>query len=159
MLGRFDDHGVRFRYPESWEVEADSDDSETSITLTAPDGLAFALLRLNDERPDPRETASEALAAIQAEYPALEATAVAETIDGQDALGFDAEFFSLDVVNGCVIRCFQTARRTILLFGQWTETDDEEPGDSIRSLARSIEETDGLAWPGGDGHPAAEDDD
>src|SRR5207302_3445412 len=44
-----------------------------------------------------------------------------ETINGHRAVGHDVEFISLDMTNSCTIRCFRTPRRTVLLFGQWSE--------------------------------------
>lgn len=151
MRGQFDEYGIRFRYPRDWELEVESDEFRTSVTLSAPDGLAFALVRLDEGCPDPEELAEEALDAIRAEYPELEASLATETIDGHEAVGYDGEFFSLDMVNGCAIRCFRTARRTVLVFGQWSEVEEDEPSELIRAIGRTIEETDGFVWPAGGG--------
>ena len=131
MHGIFEDHGIRFAYPTDWEVEVDSDGAKTTVSLQRPDGVAFALVALDEARPDPASVASEVLDAMQEEYPDLDAAPALETIDGHRAVGHDLEFFSLDATSGCTIRCFRTDRRTVLVFGQWSDLEGESPSDQI----------------------------
>ncbi len=63
-----------------------------------------------------------------------------ETIQDQVATGHDVEFFSLDVTNGASIRCFRTPRRTVLLFGQWSDLGEDNLPDLVRGVFRSVEE-------------------
>lgn len=147
MLGVFDDHGVRFAYPASWELEVAEEGTQTNVSAQSPDGLAFFVLRIDETRPDPTELADEALEAMRQEYPSLEAVPALETIDGHKAVGYDLEFFSLDLLIDCVIRAFRTPRRAILFFGQWSEPIDAsgespDPADLIRAVRTSLEETD-----------------
>ena len=142
MLGRFDDFGVRFCHPIDWSVEVEPDDDLTNITLGAPDGLAFAIIRLDSSRPDPAEVLAEAAEILRADYPTLHLRRVDETIGGQPATGFDADFFQFDVANCSVLRCFRTDRRTVFFLGQWSELEDEDPGEVLLAIRRSIEEID-----------------
>jgi hypothetical protein len=143
MLGVFQDHGIRFEYPPDWEVEVTDDGpGQTTVALSSPGGTAFALVRLDEDRPAPAELADEALAAMREEYPSLEASPAMESIDGHHAIGHDVEFLSLDIANTCHIRCFRTDRRTVLVFGQWSDLDGEEPEGLMAALRQSMEETD-----------------
>ena len=139
----FDDRGIRFQYPDGWDVEETDEGSVTTVALHAPDGLAFALVSLDEGRPAPPEVAEKALEAMREEYPTLEATPAQETVDGHRAIGHDAEFISLDIANTCAIRCFETERRTVLLFAQASDLADEDAGRIIASLRDSFEETEG----------------
>src|SRR5262245_30969204 len=143
MTGVYDDRGIRFEYPDDWELEVTDNGAVTTVSVQAPSGLAFALVTTDDSCPPPAEVADEALAAMREEYPGLDAIPALETIDGQRAVGHDVEFISLDMANSCAIRCFRTPRRTVLVFGQWSDLDDADAGDTIRSVSRSLEETDG----------------
>lgn len=78
---------------------------------------------------------------MREEYPDLEADPAMETLAGHHATGYDVEFFSLDLTNGAAIRSFRTPERTVLVFGQWSDVGDEDLPDLIRSVFRSIEET------------------
>ena len=138
----YDDRGIRFEYPESWELEETDDGQTTTLSVQSPGGLAFALVTIDETRPEPDEVAEAALTAMREEYPTLDAVPALETIDGHEAIGHDAEFFSLDMTNTCAIRCFRTPRRTILVFGQWSELEGDDAESRIRGVRQSLEETD-----------------
>ena len=138
----FDDHGIRFAYPPDWELDETDDGARTTVSVSSPDGLAFALVTIDEDRPEPSELADEALEAMREEYPGLDASPALETIAGQKAIGHDVEFFSLDLLGGCEIRGFRTPRRTVLFFGQWSEAEGEDAEHALRSVRRSIQETD-----------------
>ena len=142
MSGYYDDHGIRFRYPEGWEVEETAEGTVTTVALHSGRGPAFALVTLDDSKPDPVEVADLAVEAMQEEYPDLEASPTGESIGGHAAIGHDVEFFSLDVLNSCVIRCFRTERRTVLVFGQWSDLEGQEGGDVLDAVRLTFEETD-----------------
>jgi hypothetical protein len=136
----YEDHGVRFEYPSDWAVEVTEDGPETTIDVQHPEGLGFALVRADESRPDPASLADEALQAMRDEYPDLEAVPVIETLGDHCATGHDVEFFSLDFANAAKIRCFRTPRRTVLVFGQWSDLGADNLPDQVRSLIGSIEE-------------------
>jgi hypothetical protein len=143
MTETYDDHGIRFEYPATWEVEETDDGDVVTVALNAPDGLAFALVTLDDSRPAPAEMADEALQAMRDEYPGLDASPALETIAGHRAVGHDVEFISLDMTNTCAIRAFRTPRHSVLVFGQWSDVEEEGTGDLLAAIRRSVEETDG----------------
>lgn len=136
----YEDHGVRFKYPADWALEVTEEGPETTIDVQHPEGLAFALVRADEERPDPAELANEALAAMREEYPELEAVPVIEPLREHVATGYDVDFFSLDIANGARIRAFRTPRRTILVFGQWSDLGEGDRSEQVRGVFRSIEE-------------------
>lgn len=138
----FDDYGIRFEYPNEWELDVADDGTRTTVSLQAPDAPAFVMVSLDEDRPAPAELADEALEAMRAEYPDLDASPALETIDGHRAIGHDLEFFSLDMASSCAIRCFRTRRRTILVFAQWSSLDDDAAEGQIRGLRATLEETD-----------------
>lgn len=140
---QFDDLGIRFEYPADWELEVvDSDGERATVMVQSGDGLAFAMLTLDSDRPAPAELADEALGAMREEYPDLDASDAVETIDGHNAVGHDLEFLALDLPNSCVIRAFRSPRRSILVFCQWSDLDDDEMGPIMAMLRRSLVETD-----------------
>jgi hypothetical protein len=144
MLQAYNDNGIRFEYPGNWELEVTEDGPRTTVTVNAPSGLAFAMVTLDTSgEVVPTDLADEALGALRDEYPGLEASPVKEVIDGHEAVGHDVEFISLDLVNSSTIRCFNTPRRSILYFAQWSDlTDDTDPEAELKELRQSLEETD-----------------
>ena len=143
MSGIYDDRGIRFEYPADWELDVTDDGPRTTVTVQSPEGLAFALVTTDEGRPEPADLADEALAALEDEYPTLDAVPALETIDGHHAVGHDVEFVSLDLNNACAIRSYKTPRRTIFVLAQWSDDlAGEEAEESLKALRRSLEETD-----------------
>jgi hypothetical protein len=142
QTGVYDDHGIRFQYPTNWAIEVNDDGAITAVSLQSGSGLAFALVSIDDSRPEPAEVADLALAAMREEYPELDAFPASETLGGHQAVGHDVEFSSLDMNNTCAIRCFRTPRRTVLVFGQWSDLEGEGPELVLRAVRHSLEETD-----------------
>ena len=97
-------------------------------------------MRADEECPDPAGLANEALAPMRQEYPELEAVPVIETLREHVATGYDVDFFSLDIANGARIRSFRTPRRTVLIFGQWSDLGEEDLSKQVRGVFGSIEE-------------------
>lgn len=139
MARRFEGHAIRFSYPTDWSVEvADDDEGVTTVSLGAPDGVAFAVVRADASRPEPGEVLDDALGALRAEYPTLRAEAVTEEIDGCPAEGFDVEFFQFDAANSATLRCFRTGDRTVFFLGQWSELEEGDPGAALAAVRRSL---------------------
>jgi hypothetical protein len=138
----FEEYGVRFLYPSDWELEVTDEGDVTTIDVQHPSGTAFMIVRTDEACPDPEEVAGSALDAMREEYPDLDAFPVAETLDEHVVTGHDVEFFSLDFSNAALIRCFRTPRRTVLVFGQWSDLgEDEASGVVVTEMLRSLAET------------------
>jgi hypothetical protein len=138
----YDDNGIRFEYPDDWEIEDSQEGPVTTIALQSSEGPAFAIITVDDTMPTIEEVSEAAVEALRDEYPALDATPVSETFAGFPGIGYDIEFISLDMTNACSTRCVRTPRRTILVFGQWSDLEGDEPGDVVRAIRRSLAETD-----------------
>jgi hypothetical protein len=83
--------------------------------------------------------ADEALEAMRGEYPGLDLSPVSETIAGRPAVGFDVNFFSLDLTNTCWIRAFSSAGRTVLIFAQTNDLELEQGERGFRAVCESID--------------------
>ena len=149
MQGFYEDQGVRFMYPHTWELEVSEDGPRSLVAVNEPGGTAFAMISLDASGPAPSDVADEALEAIRVDYPELDSYPSLEEIDGFHAIGHDIEFFSFDFLNRCVIRSFQTPRRTVLILAQWCETADGEGLEQVFAAVRkSFEDTDVEQDPG-----------
>lgn len=137
----YDDHGVRFEYPANWELEETDHGQVATVAVSVPDGLGFAVVTTDVTCPDPALASDEALEALREEYPDLDSTPVMEAINGHATTGYDVEFITLDLTNSAKVRCFRTPRRTVLVFGQWSDLGPSQTADQIRHVFQSIEET------------------
>jgi len=118
MSAVYERPGVRFEYPENWMLdEEDGADGERSVSVYSPEG-AFWTIALH-----PPFTASEslldaALSAMQEEYPELDTEQVDEQIGQFPAIGYDMNFYCLDLTSTAKVRCVSTPDTTYLIFYQ-----------------------------------------
>jgi hypothetical protein len=136
----YEDNGIHFEYPAEWELSVSEDGPAVNVEVQDPAGPAFALIQVDESCPDPDVVADEVLEALRGEYPELDEMPAVERIQGYPATGYDVEFFALDVTNGAMIRSFQTPRRTVLVFGQWSDLEGDGVSEVIQGVFRSVEE-------------------
>ena len=87
MQGFYEDQGVRFMYPHTWELEVSEDGPRSLVAVNEPGGTAFAMISLDASGPAPSDVADEALEAIRVDYPELDSYPSLEEIDGFHAIG------------------------------------------------------------------------
>jgi hypothetical protein len=135
---QFDDRGVRFQYPENWQLEREDSDSGWTVSVQSPQ-TAFLMISVNEDMPSVDEVVDTALEALRSEYPELEADACVDSLAGQPAVGHDIQFFSLDLTNTCRTRSFYSESGTVLVM--WQANDLELPAYEavLRAMCASLE--------------------
>jgi hypothetical protein len=104
MPGVFNKFGIHFQYPENWTLETDeATPGRQMISLYSPGG-AFWTVALTIAEDEPRELAKAALDILKREYDELDSESVEETVAGVDLVGFDVNFYCLDLTNTAWIR-------------------------------------------------------
>jgi hypothetical protein len=137
MPAVFDKLGIRFLYPENWTLETGPDLEEEGVTVYSPDGGFWSLV-VREGRPDPLKMADLALQALRAEYEQLDSEEVEETVEGQDLIGYDVNFYCLDLTNTGQIRVFRRADRTYLLLWQAEDRDLDRAEPVFYAMTRSL---------------------
>lgn len=138
MLGQFDEAGIRFRYPATWQLEREESEEGWSITLQSP-GTAFLLLCVREDAPNPQELAESALEAFREEYKELEVEECLQQIAGQAAIGHEIHFFSFDLTNTCWTRSFYSGAGTVLLMFQSNDLELEAYEPLAKAICASLE--------------------
>jgi hypothetical protein len=137
-MNTFDRDGISFRFPANWRAEvAESEDGGWAVTLQSPD-TAFALVSLQPEANDPADLSDQTLAAIRAEYKELDLEHVTETVAGRVAIGFDADFLTVDTPTTCRVRCLDTFAGPLLVLCQVSEYDSRRHDPALRAIVASI---------------------
>ena len=118
MVATYDSNGVRFLYPESWQV-ADEDDQgwPRVITLQSSES-GFWSLHVYDAGVDPIPLVNEVEQTMRTEYEGLEAERVSQTFGHYPAVGCDLEFYCLDLLVSARARAIETEQATYLVFCQ-----------------------------------------
>lgn len=126
----YDHAGLRFDYPDNWEVE-ESDprvrnaETEYTVTVYTPGGSFWSVVR-QEGVTDATELAEAAAQVLREEYADLDGEDVDETIAGHRVIGQDLHFIFLDLTNTAQIRCVPTSRGMLLIH---TQADDREFDD------------------------------
>lgn len=138
MSAVFERDGIRFRYPENWQLEPEDSDSGWTVSLYGP-GTAIVILSLDESMPEAEAMADAALLALRDDYPDLEADPCMDSVAGQPAYGHDIRFFSLDLTNTCWTRSLYSARGTLLVMWQVNDLELETTEQVLRAICASLE--------------------
>lgn len=145
MVETFERDGISFRYPADWtlEVAEDAESGGWTVTVSSPEGIAFFMASLQPDANDGGHLSDEALAALKAEYKELDSEDVMETICGLPAIGFNADFLTVDTAITCRVRGLDTFAGPLLLLSQVSEYDREKNDPLLFAIVKSLDvETD-----------------
>lgn len=136
--------GVRFQYPGNWPLDVDvpADDAAHGqagwAATVQSQATAFALVSLRPDADTPAVLATETFAALQAEYPDIEAEERIDTLAGLPAVGHDFDFLTVDMaVNGWT-RCIDTPAGPLLVLCQVGEYDRDANEPVLRAVCASL---------------------
>ncbi len=118
MPARFEKLGISFQYPDNWTLdEEDALAGRKSVTVYSPGG-AFWSLAVHPRSADPAQLAQAAVDALREEYEQIEQEDARETLAGHEMVGYDLNFFYLDLTSTAQIRCLKTDQATYTIFCQ-----------------------------------------
>jgi hypothetical protein len=137
MLLPFEQDGVSFRYPAQWKLEQEDNASGWTVLLQSP-GTSFVTITLDTETPPLEQVLETALAALQSDYPTLEAEPWVESLAGQPAIGHNMQFFALDLITTCCTRCFHCEEGAVLVLYQADDLELEQTEPVFRAILASL---------------------
>lgn len=138
MPAEFRKLGIAFQYPENWTLdEADALAGRNSVTVVSPGG-AFWSVSIHPRGTDPRKLAKAAAKAMRDEYKDLEAEPVRDSMAGCPLVGYDLNFYYLDLTNTAEIRCLESARATYSVFCQAEDREFAQMRPVFQAMLRSL---------------------
>jgi hypothetical protein len=139
MPALFDKLGLRFQYPENWQVdESDALQGDRAVTLVHPDGGAFWSVAVHPRESDPAELAQEAQQAMRQTYSDLDSEDVDEEVAGCRLVGYDLNFYCLDLTNTALIRAVRTPLGTLVILCQAEDREFAAVEKVFRALTVSL---------------------
>ncbi|MGC4004768.1 MAG: hypothetical protein QM811_17295 [Pirellulales bacterium] len=135
MLANFERLGVRFHYPEGWEL--DSAGGEREITVYSPGG-AFWSVTIYEAELDSQEIVDQVVAAMREEYPELDVTPLTETLEGFDYVGCEMNFYYLDLTSTAIARVFRGMWANYLVIFQAEDREFAEYADVFAAMTQSF---------------------
>jgi hypothetical protein len=137
MSREFTRDNIRLQYPRNWTIETEDTDDGWSTSIMSPD-TAFIMVSHYSDDFEPAELADMALAAMRENYPDLEAEEIVATLAGRPAVGFDVDFYALDLTNSCQIRALASPEGNLLLMSQCTDRELEGNGEVMNAICESL---------------------
>lgn len=139
-MNTFERDRIVIRYPTNWTVDeaADPESGGWTVTVSSPD-TAFFMMSLQPDARDPGDLADQTLDALKGEYKELDSEEVMETICGQPAIGFNADFLTVDTATSCRVRCMDTFAGPLLLLTQVSEYDREQNEPVLTAIIKSLD--------------------
>jgi hypothetical protein len=138
MPAKYQKMGIAFQYPENWTLdEEDALAGRHAITVVSPGG-AFFSVAVHPHSADPIDLAKAAVDVMQEEYEGLEIEEVRETLDRRELVGYDLNFFFLDLTNTARIRCLRTHSATYSIFCQGEDREFDRHESIFRAMTASL---------------------
>lgn len=138
MSAEFTGCGVRFRYPDRWELSEEPSDEGTTITVSSS-GASFWTLSLFFDCPAPKDVVEQALDTFRAEYDELDVYSVSLELCQRPTSARDIEFVCLEMLNSAFLRSFQTEQFTALVLYQGTDQELEQTREALDAIANSLQ--------------------
>jgi len=135
---RFDRLGISFQYPDNWTLdEEDALAGRGSVTVYSPGG-GFWSVSVHPRSADLNGLIEGAVEAMRQEYEELEAQRVKESLGPHEVVGYDLNFFYLDLTNTACIRGVQTASTTYTVFYQAEDREFDRVEQVFRAMVLSL---------------------
>lgn len=138
MPAVFDRQGLRFLYPENWDLElGESPTDAGTVTVHSPTGAFWSITRY------PRGQSPDALcqavvAALREEYDTVEAIPIAARFAGDGAVSYELNFIYLDLIGTVRLHAFYTATATCLIYIQAEIRDYDALEQVFDAVCRSL---------------------
>src|SRR5215212_3981745 len=130
--------GIRFQYPENWRLdEDDALHGEQTVTLYSPGG-AFWSVSLHDLAIEPKELSKTVLQAMKEAYEDFEFEPAYETVRGTDMVGYDLNFYCLDLTNTALIRGFRIPTASCVILSQAEDREFAQVEPVFNAITTSL---------------------
>lgn len=138
MSAIYDKLGLRFMYPENWEVIDEDPHAEPRTVSVHNDSGAFWAISTYPPGIDPVEISTTALSALRDEYADLEAEHCREDIGPTEATGYDLHFYVQQLLAAARIRVFAHGERLYLMLCQAEDREFEELSPVFQAMTISL---------------------
>ncbi len=137
-LNPYEAHGVRFLYPDIWEL-SEEQDAGGDVTITVlSDGAWFCTLRILADRPAPPDVVSSCIAAFREEYDDLDEYPSAIRLAEMPAVSRELEFSCLELINSASLCSVRGSEFTLLCWWQGTDHELQEVRPILEQMTSSV---------------------
>ncbi len=138
MPAKYEKLGISFQYPDNWTLdEEDALAGRRSVTVYSPGG-AFWSVAIHPASADPIQLAKAAVDAMKQEYQDLDAEEAGDVVAGREMVGYDLNFYCLDLTNTAQIRCLKADRATYSFFCQAEDREFDQVQLVFQAMTTSL---------------------
>ena len=138
MTEWYDDDGVKFAYPESWELTREDEEAGVVMLTVIGDGTSFWTLALYSGVTAANNLMETAVEAYREEYEEVDVYPVEESLCGFTCEGCDVEFVCLELINTASLRAFETPGFTAVVLYQGTDHELRETRLVLEAITSSL---------------------
>lgn len=138
MAAVFEKLGIRFAYPENWTLDQEeAGEGQAAITVYSPGG-GYWSVAIHAPEEDPNRLAGAAVKAMKQVYSDLDSEAVEETVADQPLVGYDLNFYCLDLTNTALVRAYQNDFGSYVVMCQAEDREYVEIEQVFRAMTASL---------------------
>lgn len=139
MIATFDQGGLRFHYPENWQITDESLlEWPRTVSVQSP-GSGFWTVYQYEIGADSGQLLKETLDEMRAEYDSLESSVIQESFEDHELTGYELYFYCLDfLVRARVLVGRGTDGKTVLVFWQAEDRDFDRSEPVFRAITTSL---------------------
>jgi len=137
MPATYENISVRFDYPDGWHIEEETLVDHHAVTVSSPGGGFWSVV-VHPPTMDPGELVTAAMEMMRKEYDNLDAEVATETIASHALIGYDLNFYCLDLTNTTHIRSCRTDDATYLVFYQAEDREFETISPVFQAMVTSL---------------------
>ena len=108
------------------------------VSVQTPGG-GFWSVHVYEKSTEPEELVSEALRTMQKEYEDVESELIREVVGDTETVGYEMNFYCLDLICTARAIAFRTADRTLLVLYQAESREFDEMGKVFQAMTFSLE--------------------
>ena len=138
MVATYDRNGIRFLYPDNWQVQEDNPQPQAVCVTVQSPGSGFWMLQIFPSGPPLEQLASEAVQSVQQDYEDVEVAVAREDVEGTLLAGFDLQFFCFDFLVSARVRGFSLQDRLCLLLTQAEDSEFEQIAPVFSAITTSL---------------------
>ena len=138
MPTRYDNLGVRFQYPENWELISERGGFYPHEVSLASPGTAMWTLNIYDAITAPEDVLDEVLSVLQGEFGEIESDRVDGEIEGVPIQRDEIDFFLREKIVHCESTVLQLGGRTLLILCQAEDREFAELAPVFHAMAASM---------------------
>lgn len=138
MAAVYEKLGIRFEYPDNWELdEEEALAGQNAVSVYSPGGAFWAVV-VHQPPVSPEELAATALRTMRQQYDDLDADPIEENVAGQTLVGYDMNFYCLDLTNTAQVRSCRTENAVLVVFYQAEDREFAEVEGVFRAITLSL---------------------